>query len=211
MRKRHRTLAYRVQTARLVLRCWLPSDAVPLTQAVAESLTELRAWLPWAANEPETTEAKAERLRGFRAQFDRGEDLLYGIFNLNQTMVLGAVGMHDRIGSGAREIGYWIRTSHARQGIATESVAALCRVGFELLKLRRLEIHCHPQNLVSAAIPRKLGFSHQVTMCNCVPTATIGPRDTQIWAKTADSAGAKQNTQLNVKAFDVAGNVILTS
>lgn len=198
--------AYQLRTARLLLRCWQPTDAPALTQAIAESISELRQWLPWAEREPETVEAKAERLRGFRAQFEDGKDALYGIFDARQTIVLGAVGLHDRIGAGAREIGYWIHTSYTRQGLASEAVAALTRMGFVQLNLRRIEIHCHPQNLGSAAIPMKLGFSHQVTIRNCVPSPKVGPRDTQIWTLEREAYRASACFKSPLQALDASGN-----
>jgi RimJ/RimL family protein N-acetyltransferase len=200
--------AYQLRTQRLHLRCWDPADAASLTEAIAESLNELQVWMPWAKNEPEAMAAKAERLRGFRAQFDAGKDLTYGIFDHDAVTALGSIGMHDRIGAGAREIGYWIRTSHTRRGLATEAVAAVCRMGIEMLSLRRIEIHCHPLNLASAAIPRKLGFAHVATIPNCVPNEATGPRDSQIWAITRATYTASAASTANVQAFDMRGNAI---
>ena len=46
----------------------------------------------------------------------------------------------------------------------TESTAALIKVAFEIVRVHRLEIHCDPGNAASAAIPRKLGFTHEGTL-----------------------------------------------
>ena len=65
---------YRIETDRLVIRCYQPTDAVLLKQAIDESLDHLRPWMPWAMEEPETVEEKVARLRRVRGQFDLGND-----------------------------------------------------------------------------------------------------------------------------------------
>ena len=78
--------------------------------------------------------------------------------------VLGGTGLHERIGVNAREIGYWVRVEATNRGIATETAAALTKVGFEIMGLDRMEIHCDVRNLRSATIPRKLGFTHDANL-----------------------------------------------
>src|SRR5207253_3151820 len=90
--------AYRVVTARLVLRCWEPSDAPLLMSAVAASREHLARWMPWAAGEPEEVAVKIERLRRFRGDFDLGLDFVYGIFDPSGAQVLGGTGLHTRQG-----------------------------------------------------------------------------------------------------------------
>jgi RimJ/RimL family protein N-acetyltransferase len=151
--------AYRITTDRLVIRCWDPADAPLLKEAVDSSLEHLRPWMPWAAAEPTTLEQKADLLRTFADQFTRDEDAVYGIFDATEERVLGGTGFHPRIAANAREIGYWIRADAIGRGLASESTAALTRVGFEVEGLRRIEIHCDAANVRSAAIPRKLGYT----------------------------------------------------
>ena len=67
--------AYRIETARLVLRCWRPEDGAALKTAVDASLDHLRPWMPWAASEPQEVEAKVERLRRVRGEFDLGQNV----------------------------------------------------------------------------------------------------------------------------------------
>ena len=156
--------AYRVVTARLVIRCWNPADAPLLRTAITENLEHLRPWMPWAHTEPEELQQKIERLRYLRGQFDLGQDFTYGIFNPGETRVLGGTGLHTWVGQDAREIGYWIHHEYLNQGLATEASAALVKVAFEVDRVRRVEIHCDPRNVRSAAIPRKLGFTYEATL-----------------------------------------------
>ncbi len=47
---------------------------------------------------------------------DRGEDFVYGIFDKDETEVIGGTGMHPRVGPQAQEIGYWMAAKHAGKG-----------------------------------------------------------------------------------------------
>lgn len=151
--------AYRIVTERLVVRCWEPSDAPLLKEAIDSSLDHLRRWMPWAQHEPQTLADKVALLREFRGQFDLGADTIYAIFDAAEERVLGGTGLHPRVSPDGLEIGYWIRADAVGRGYATESTAALTRVAFEVADVSRVEIRCDPANRASAAIPPKLGYA----------------------------------------------------
>ncbi len=196
--------AYRIHTRRLVLRCWTPADAALLKSAIDESLEHLRPWMPWAANEPQEVEAKIVRLRRFKADFDHGRDFVYGVFDREETRVIGGTGLHTRLGEGVREIGYWVHKDYINQGIATELSGALTRVAMEIDEVERVEIHCDQHNAASAAIPRKLGFG-----CRFTETAHAnGPRDTMIWTISRKDYPGSPASSSQIQAFDVAGKEI---
>lgn len=167
------------------MRWWTPRDAPAVNAAIADSIDHLRPWLPWAANEPRSVEETRRTLRRFRGRCEAGEDLVYGLFDPATGAVLGGVGLHGRNGAGAGEIGYWVHVSHVGRGLATEAAGAVLRAAFDVAKLRRIEIHCEPANLASAAVPRKLGFTHQVTVPRRVLAPGQPPRDMMIWVMTA--------------------------
>lgn len=181
----------RINTPRLTIRCWHPSDAPQLLKAMAVGLDHLRPWLGWAAREPESLARKTARLQRYQRQFLLGRDFAYGIFDLDARTVIGGVGAHPSIGAGARELGYWIRADRLRQGMATEAVAAMVRVGFEYERLSRVEIHCDPRNIASMGVPAAAGFDEFVTLRNCVRQPEIGPRNSCIWVLTADTYWAR--------------------
>lgn len=201
--------AYRVQTARLVLRCWEPSDASSLKTAIDASLDHLRPWMPWARDEPEGLQAKVERLRQFRGRFDLDQDYVYGIFDRQEQDVLGGTGLHTRLGEGVREIGYWIHAAHTGRGYATEAVAALVRVAFEVDAVQRVEIHHDPANLASGAVPRKLGFRHESTRRKFKPDRTGVWRDTQIWTLHRDDYMLSRAAESPIEAYDALGHRLL--
>jgi RimJ/RimL family protein N-acetyltransferase len=200
--------AYRVETDRLVIRCWDPKDAPLAQEAILASLDHLRRWMAWAHEEPMSVRERVETLRSFRGRFDLGEDFTYAIFSKDESKVLGATGLHARRGAGVREIGYWIRSGYHNQGLATESTAALVKVAFEIEEVRRVEIRCDPKNHASAAIPRKLGFAAEGILR--ADYEFLGsPRDTQIWSLVAPDYPASLARDAKIRAFGALGDTLL--
>jgi RimJ/RimL family protein N-acetyltransferase len=66
--------------------------------------------------------------------------------------------LHDRVGAGGLEIGYWVHVGCTGRGVATVAAAALTRAALALDGVARVEIRCDAANLRSAAIPRRIGF-----------------------------------------------------
>ncbi|NCB06224.1 MAG: N-acetyltransferase [Clostridia bacterium] len=205
----HISPAYRIETERLVIRCWNPQDALLLQSAVQANIEHLRPWMPWVNAEPESLETKIERLRKFRAAFDRDENYTYAIFNREETQVLGGTGLHPRVGAEALEIGYWIHKDYIGRGLASETAAALTRVAFELHQVRRVEIHCNPENVRSAAVPHKLGFTHEGTLRERFPFSDTYWTDTMIWSLFAGQYPLTPCAEAQLAAFDAAGRRLL--
>jgi RimJ/RimL family protein N-acetyltransferase len=199
---------YRIETERLVVRCYEPRDASLTKDAVDTSREHLRPWMPWADNDPITLEQQMELLRVFRSEFDAGENFAYGIFSADETEQVGGTGLHPRIGPGGLEIGYFVRASATRQGYTTESTAALTRVGFEIAGADRIEIRIEPRNDASKGIPRKLGFVEEATLRRRLPGRGDGPlRDVTIFTmfrEDFDPAIAP-----GLRAFDALGRQLI--
>jgi RimJ/RimL family protein N-acetyltransferase len=200
--------AYRIETKRLLVRCYNPSDAPLLAESITESLEHLRPWMPWAHSEPEPIEEKVARLTRFRGMFDLGQNFVYGIFNPKNTQLLGGTGLHPRLGPEELEIGYWIHKDYVNQGLVTESTAALIKVAFELIHVRRIEIHCDPGNVASAAIPRKLGFVHEGTL-RAKTRFLDGWRDTMVWGLLETDYPDSPASKAEIKVFDASGQQVL--
>ena len=172
------------------------------------SLQHLRPWLPWAHEEPQPLEEKVELLRRFRGQFDLGQDFIYGILWCDESEAVGGTGLHTRRGEGTFEIGYWIRESRAGQGLCTEAVAALTRVGFEWCGIDRIEIRVDPENGASLAIPRKLGFVEEGTLRGVLhgPDGTPMQGDAVVFALMRGELEGSPAAEARLRAFDAAGN-----
>ena len=201
---------YRIETERLVVRCWDPGEAPLLKEAIDESLEHLRPWMSWAQDEPQPLDVKVELLRRFRGRFDLGEEFVYGIFDMDESNVVGGTGLHRRVGDDAFEIGYWIRTGRTREGLATEATAALTRVAFEVCGADRVEIRVDPANTASAGIPRKLGYRQEATLRRRLPWSDgSGPRDVVVFMLFADELASTPCAEVAVAAFDAVGERLL--
>jgi RimJ/RimL family protein N-acetyltransferase len=202
---------YRIATERLVLRCWEPRDAPLLLEALVASLEHLQRWMPWAHDEPQPLQAQVDKLRGFRASFDRGEEFVYAIFDPAETRVLGAMGLHRRVGPDAFEIGYWIRADRLREGLATEAAGALTRVAFAVCRADRVEIHVDAANRASAGVPRRLAYREEARLRRRLPSpAPDGePRDVIVHTLFADERRGSPAARAALEAFDAAGERLL--
>jgi RimJ/RimL family protein N-acetyltransferase len=200
------TPPYRIETERLVLRCWQPRDAPLLKDAIDSSLDHLQPWMPWAQNEPQTLEEKIELLRRFRGNFDLAQDFVYGIFARDESRVVGGTGLHTRVGDDAFEIGYFVRADSAGQGLATESTATLTRVAFGICGADRVEIHVEPANQASLAIPRKLGFLEEARLRRRLPPREGEPRgDVIVFTMLVEELASSPCASVEYAAFDAAG------
>jgi RimJ/RimL family protein N-acetyltransferase len=179
-----------------------------LQVAAAESKEHLLPFMPWASEEPQTVEQKVELTRRFRSRFDSGQDYVYGIFDPEGSRVLGGTGLHTRLSGNALEIGYWIHKDYVNQGLITESTAALTRLAIELYHVERLEIHCSVKNLASAAIPRKLGYTHEATRRG-LGYANGHSSDAMIWTLFAEEYPRTASSSAELRAFDILGHVLL--
>jgi RimJ/RimL family protein N-acetyltransferase len=199
---------YRIETERLVVRCYEPRDAQLLKDAIDSSLEHLRPWMPWVADEPQTLEEKIELVRYFRSNYDTGENFTCGIFSADESELIGGTGLHPRLGPGGLEIGYWIRASATRQGFVTESTAALTRVGFEVCEADRIEIRIEPGNEASFGVPRKLGFVEEATLRRRLPSRKDGPlRDVTIFTMFREDFDPSIAPAL--RAFDAVGRQLI--
>jgi RimJ/RimL family protein N-acetyltransferase len=172
---------YRIDTERLVIRCWNPEDAPLLKAAVDHNIEHLKPFMPWAWYEPTDLETKVNLLRTFRGKFDLDQDFTYGIFSRDERQVLGGCGLHTRQGKFALEMGYWIDHDHCREGLATEAAEALTEAAWTVDGIDRVEIRHQPDNLASARVPEKLGYTREAVLRR---TNTLFPgefRDSVVW------------------------------
>ena len=201
------TPPYRIETERLVLRCWEPDDAPLMKEAVDSSIEHLLPWMPWARDEPQSLDDKLELARRFRGEFDLGTQFVYGVFEPDESRVLGGSGLHPRGGEGSLEIGYWIRADSIGKGLATEVAAVLTRVGFEKFGLERVDVQVDPDNERSMSIPRKLGFVEDGRFRRRLPPKEEGGerRDGVLFTMLRDELAGSPCMSHAYQAYDALG------
>jgi RimJ/RimL family protein N-acetyltransferase len=156
---------------------------------LAQSLSHLRPWMPWAQEAP-SAESSEVVVRRMQADFIARRDLCFQIYarkpDGSAGRMLGGTGLH-RIDWAVRkfEIGYWIRPEAAGQGHVSEAVRLLAALAFDRLGARRVEIRCDARNLKSRAVAERCGFTLEgVLRCDALGVDGLS-RDTAVYARIA--------------------------
>ncbi len=174
----------RIDLGDVLLRRWTHDDVPALTRAAVESYDHLHPWMSWATPEGVTEEAFHRFVDDSTARAADGSEAVYAIVEAGTGAVLGGCGLHDRLGPGAVEIGYWLHTAATGRGLMTRIAGTLTDLVLARPEVDRVEIHCDEANARSAAVPHRLGY----TLLRVEPTdRPQAPADTgrhMIWART---------------------------
>ncbi len=155
------TIRYRSRDRSYVLRASAPEDAAQVLQCIEESQVEFRYFFSWA-HLPQDLDQQTARLASNGADFAQGGDLVYHLFEESSPRLLGSFGLHRRsLNPRALELGYWVRSSCAGQGLATSASKCLVVLCFEYLGCNRIQCGFNEANLGSARVNEKLGFQHE--------------------------------------------------
>ena len=151
-------------TRRLVLRPVRRRDVGPLPDAIEVSLADLQPGLPWVEGYDrgvsqrfvrESVAAWAER-RAYdftiRTLDDPGRHI--GNVSLWSTSAQNGIG----------EVGYWIRSDETGQGYGAEATTRAVQVGFEEMRLHKVQLRIAVGNVRSEQIARRLGFALEGTL-----------------------------------------------
>jgi ribosomal-protein-serine acetyltransferase len=146
------------------LRPYSMEDAASLYEGVRESMRELQPWMPWC-HAGYSIEESREWLSLRDAARSTGTSYDFRIADARTGRFLGGVGL-NQINDlyRAANLGYWIRTSAAGQGVATRAARLVARFGFEELKLVRIEIVAAVGNLASQRVAEKVGAVREGVM-----------------------------------------------
>ena len=145
----------------LCLRPYADSDIEPFVAAAREAVDTVGAWMPWCHASYGPADAKEwfdECASGLAAR--SAYDL--GIFSADDGELSGGIAVNQiswRWNYG--NIGYWVRQSRQRQGIALRAVRAIARFGFNDLKLTRLEIVIAVDNVASRRVAENAGATFE--------------------------------------------------
>jgi RimJ/RimL family protein N-acetyltransferase len=172
-------------TGNLVIRPFTVGDAKVFATAARESVQTLNPWMPWCVS-TFTEEHALEWFASCDREQEAGRAYDMGAFCRTSGELLGGASInqlspHHRYGN----IGYWVRQSRQRQGIAKQAVAALCEFGFLRLGLYRLEIVVAVGNVASQAVATSSGATHE-----CVARHRVflhgKPTDAHVYSLTRD-------------------------
>ncbi|MFG6415815.1 GNAT family N-acetyltransferase [Roseateles sp. DC23W] len=177
----------RLEGERTVLQAPRAGLGAEMAVVIAQSLSHLRPWMPWAQEAP-TAESSELVVRRMHADFIARRDLCFQIYarrpDGSAGRLLGGTGLH-RIDWSVRkfEIGYWIRPDAAGQGHVSEAVRLLTSLAFDRLGARRVEIRCDAKNLKSRGVAERCGFELEGVLRRDALGVDGTPRDTALYAR----------------------------
>jgi len=115
--------------------------------------------MPWA-HEHQSVEHSEAYARHAQADFLARRDLPLQLYLRDDGTFVGGSGLHRIDWAVPRfEIGYWVRTSMAGSGFATEATRRIAQFAFQDLDAERVEIWCDARNERSAAVATRAGFA----------------------------------------------------
>jgi RimJ/RimL family protein N-acetyltransferase len=149
----------------ITLRAPHRQDAAAHCEAVLESLPEVSAWLEWAHDGYRIDESAAFIDRAITGH-QTGD--MYEFFIVDDDdRFLGGAGL-NRVDTRfmRANLGYWVRTSAARRGVASAATRLLARFGFEQLGFQRIEIVAAVDNKASQRVAEKAGGHREGVLRN---------------------------------------------
>jgi len=131
-------------------------DAAVVAEAARESVNEIQPWMPWCHPDFSVDESRAW-LEANVPAFDAGTAFEFAIVSPDGKY-LGGCGLNqiDALNNRAN-LGYWVRSTDTRRGVATAAVRALRDWAFDHTSLIRLEIVVAVGNIPSQRVAAKVG------------------------------------------------------
>lgn len=112
--------------------------------------------------EPTTTMSLAEEIVGFYADPAKTRCNRWVLVLKETGEPVGTCGFHRWFRMYSRaEIGYDLRPAHRGKGLMTEALTAAIAVGFDKMRLNRIEALIYVENTRSIAILERLGFTNE--------------------------------------------------
>lgn len=154
-------LELREQKAPCRLRPCDEADGIAIHEAATESIESVSPWMGWLTPSYAVSdaiewarEAAADWVTGSRYEFVMIDELsgkLCGVCGLNR------INTEDLVCN----LGYWVRTSEVRRGIASAAARMLANFGTQTLGLKRIEIVVAEGNTASRRVAEKAGAVYE--------------------------------------------------
>ena len=150
----------------LCIRPFQKGDGPAFVAAALESLATVGVWMPWCHAKFSIADAEAwfdscQRNLDAQVAYD------VGLFSATDGELLGGISINqlNRVHNFGN-IGYWVRQTRQRQGIASRAVLSISEFGFGRLGLTRLEIVVAEGNGPSRRVAQKAGATFEAVVRN---------------------------------------------
>jgi RimJ/RimL family protein N-acetyltransferase len=138
------------------IRPYCLDDALPLHEAAMESVWEVRPFMPWCRPDL-TVDAGRSWIEAQLSAFTTGKAFEFVIV-AQDGRFLGGCGLNQIDEENHRaNLGYWVRSSATRRGVATTAVRQLVQWAFNRTTLVRLEVVVSTENTASLRVAEKSG------------------------------------------------------
>jgi ribosomal-protein-alanine N-acetyltransferase len=156
----------RLETARLVLRGWAPSDADHIYAYASDP--EVTAYMGW--NRHTSVNAAHAFLNTFVAGMYQQQDLSYALCSRSEPeRALGGIDLHWRSREHkVMELGYVLSRQHWGQGYMPEAGQALLRFAFQSTPVERIYAPIFNENARSRRAAEKMGLSFEGLLRSCL-------------------------------------------
>ena len=141
-----------------ILRSLETGDAPALLDAYLRNREHLRRFDPVRPEAFWTLAGQEQRLDSVLQQQSAGALLATAMVRDGQVLGTAMLNTIVRGASCSASLGYWVAADTLRQGLASATVAALCRLADQELDLHRLSASTSPANLASQGVLAKNGF-----------------------------------------------------
>ena len=114
---------------------------------------------------PNSVDQAKKELQFFRNLHSKRLSIYWAIAEVESGNMIGACGfenwsrIHKRL-----ELAYDLNPDYWRQGIATKSLALIIDFAFKQMQAERIEAFLEPNNIASAGLLKKIGFTKEATL-----------------------------------------------
>ncbi len=163
------------------LRAFRESDAQPLHEAVFESIAEVAPFETWCHPDFSLDEAKEYVEWWIRAR-EKRYAFYYAVEDAASSRFLGACGVSGYSKEHRHAmLGYWVRTSASKSGVATTAARLVCEAAFADLGLLRVSMGVPAANGASHRVAAKLGAVREGVMRQEL-VLPLGPSDVVLYS-----------------------------
>jgi RimJ/RimL family protein N-acetyltransferase len=139
------------------IRPFRAGDGDPLYDAARESIKELCSWMIWC-HPGYSRENSKSFIASSRVEWEHGTSYSFAILDEADGAFLGSVGLSEVIPAhGVANLGFWVRSTRTRKGIASAATRLIVKFAFHELHLARVEFIIATRNLASIHVAKKVG------------------------------------------------------
>ena len=155
-----------VSNGEVRIRRYCTEDIPHLFEAARESVNEMFTWMPWC--HPNYSIAESTSYIVSRdAAWNQKSDFDFAILDARTERFLGGVGLNQfNRDHSFGNLGYWVRSSSTRRGVAAAAARLAAHLGFEDLGLERIEIVVAVGNVASEKVAEKVKAKREGVLRN---------------------------------------------